>query len=486
MAATQPRSSSDGGSTPAGESCVFPELTGNARSAVNGAVYDEELGVPAHYGNPFAEQNMLLDGRALCDLSYHEVIRVGGVDRAKWLHNLTTCDMESLVPGESGELLILDPHGHIQYAAGVVDDGEYTWLITDHGYSEGLVSFLESMRFMLRVTVEPVACDVVGVMCAREAVPDFVVRASQIIWVDPWPRVRAGGAHYGVSDERHPGYGVQRILCVIPRSGVDVETSALVGAELGNATPGAAQRDMRGAGIAEADVREWCRQENMPMAGVMAWEALRIRHWRPRLAAEVGTRLRDHSSAVEGDHGSEVPAGAHSRAYRAWNAGVLPHELDWLRTAVHLNKGCYRGQETVAKIVNLGKPPRRLTYLYLEGPDGDLPEPGTPVFLGDRNVGYLTSVARDVDEGPVALALIKRNTSAEAVLQVGQFCASQQVIVSADGKSSVSLPQHPGVNLRRGIGRVGSDMAQGSARQQAEHVGDMPERKPHGNCGGTL
>lgn len=129
-------------------------------------------------------------------------------------------------------------------------------------------------------------------------------------------------------------------------------------------------------------------------------------------------------------------------------AKALPHELDWLRTAVHLNKGCYRGQETVAKVVNLGRPPRRLTMLLLEGEYGELPAGGSEVMWEGRPAGEITSAARSVDDGPVALALLRRAVPADAVLDVGDYCASQRVVVNPGGKSSASPATRPGSELR--------------------------------------
>ena len=85
-----------------------------------------------------------------------------------------------------------------------------------------------------------------------------------------------------------------------------------------------------------------------PAAGVWALEALRIADGRPRLGLET-----DHRT--------------------------IPHEMGWLETAVHLDKGCYRGQETVARVHNLGRPPRRLVLLHLDGSDSELPAHGAPV-----------------------------------------------------------------------------------------------------------
>ena len=79
--------------------------------------------------------------------------------------------------------------------------------------------------------------------------------------------------------------------------------------------------------------------------------------------------------------------------------------MDWLRTAVHLTKGCYRGQETVAKVHNLGHPPRRLMAVHLDGADSILPPPGSKVHIASGEVGVLTSVALHVDDGPIGLAL---------------------------------------------------------------------------------
>ncbi len=136
-----------------------------------------------------------------------------------------------------------------------------------------------------------------------------------------------------------------------------------------------------------------------PLAGTWAAEALRIAAWRPRLGFET-----DHRTIV--------------------------HEVDWLRTAVHLHKGCYRGQETVARVHNLGRPPRRLTFLHLDGSGHILPARGSEVTYEDRPVGFLTSVGRHYEDGPIGLALLKRNLDVDAVLTVDGLQAAQDVIVA--------------------------------------------------------
>lgn len=155
------------------------------------------------------------------------------------------------------------------------------------------------------------------------------------------------------------------------------------------------------------------RVEAQPAAGTIALEALRIAAWRPRFATEVDDRS-------------------------------IPHELDWLRSAVHLSKGCYRGQETVAKVHNLGHPPRRLVMLHL---DGATPAPGTPVKLVDAEVGFITSAAMHYELGPIALAVVKRSVdpAADLVATVDgeAVAAAQELIVPPSAGASLEVPRLP-------------------------------------------
>lgn len=127
---------------------------------------------------------------------------------------------------------------------------------------------------------------------------------------------------------------------------------------------------------------------------------------------------------------------------------TLPHELDWLSTAVHLQKGCYRGQESVAKVHNLGHPPRRLTFLHLDGSNHLLPEE-TEVSLDGKVVGRVTSLAQHFEMGPIALAVLSRSVPEEATLMVGRVAASQEVIVPADAGKAAKLPPRSELNTRR-------------------------------------
>ncbi|MYQ45019.1 folate-binding protein [Streptomyces sp. SID4985] len=154
--------------------------------------------------------------------------------------------------------------------------------------------------------------------------------------------------------------------------------------------------------LPRADLEDFAARSG-PAAGLLAHEALRVEQHRPRVGFET-----DHRT--------------------------IPHELGWIGTAVHLQKGCYRGQETVARVQNLGKPPRRLVFLHLDGSDVHLPPPGTELRLASdgpegRKLGTVTTSVRHHELGPVALALIKRNTPVDAPLLAGTTAASQETIV---------------------------------------------------------
>ena len=126
---------------------------------------------------------------------------------------------------------------------------------------------------------------------------------------------------------------------------------------------------------------------------------------------------------------------------------ALPHEFDWLATAVHLNKGCYRGQEAVAKVHNLGHPPRRLVFLHLDGSGHALPDLGDEVYLGDAVVGKITTVGQHYEMGPIALAVIKRNTAVDELMTVScaasgeKLSAHQEVIVPASAGAVIDLEE---------------------------------------------
>jgi hypothetical protein len=130
---------------------------------------------------------------------------------------------------------------------------------------------------------------------------------------------------------------------------------------------------------------------------------------------------------------------------------TLPHEIGLIESAVHLNKGCYRGQETVARIHNLGHPPRRVVFLHLDGSVDRLPAHGSPLTLADgTQVGFVGSAARHFELGPIGLGLVKRSVDVSATLLADGVAAAQEVVVPPEVGGSVkvtlrrdSVPQPP-------------------------------------------
>jgi len=324
-----------------------------------------DSGVPWHYGDPHGEQRLLMRGEGWVDLSHRGVVTITGPDRLTWLHSLTTQHVEALGPGESALDLILSPHGHVEHELHVVDDGTTAWITVEPGAVDALVTYLEKMRFLLRVEVADVSDTfaVVGepVAAPVEGRPTYVVpRALRTL--------EAGDAASQKYVPVRPDVLVAREV-LVPR------------AELADYVAG------------------------RPGAGTWAWEALRVAAGVPRMGFET-----DHRT--------------------------IPQEVGWVPSAVHLDKGCYRGQETVARVHNLGRPPRRLVLLHLDGSAARTPAVGYPVLLDGREVGALTSVALHAELGPVALAVVKRSVPVDVDLLVGPedagvVSAAQEIVVVA-------------------------------------------------------
>ncbi len=355
----------------------------SAFDQVDGAVAEGDL--IAHFGDVFREQRRLAEGAALAPLGDRAVIEVAGPERLSWLDSITSQAVGRLAPGDSTELLVLDPQGRVEHAAGVVDDGASTWLIADDGDAEALAGWLTRMKFRTQATVD-LRSDLVlvgyidgGVISATATAAAFAPNGTALVWSDPWQRISVGGHQYSEVIE-HPAADYAWRVAVLTAEQADALAASL---------------------------------DREAFAGVLAAEALRVAAWRPRWTTEVDERS-------------------------------LPHESDWIRSAVHLSKGCYRGQETVAKVHNLGHPPRRLAALHLDGSDAVLPAPGTAVFAGDDEVGHLTSVARHHEDGPIALAILSRRAPiGDLVVRADgiDIAASQQVIVPADAGATADVPR---------------------------------------------
>ena len=398
-----------------------------SESAPDSEFVDEAVasfGATPHFGDPSGEQWALEGGRALVRRPDLAVISVSGADRLTWLTSLASQIVTDLVPGASRELLILSPEGRVEHWAGASDDGEALHLIVERADLSGFVAFLDSMRFALRVSAQERDVVVFSSVRAGANTPESVAHLPGLLWTweDPWPGVVEGGAAY-FQGERHPGARTPMMFHAVSRDAADefeaawLAGGAASGAAEAHAAPSSAPPGARSSTPSPAGGKR-------RRAGYLAWEAMRIAAWKPRLGRETDAR-------------------------------AIPPEVDWLRSAVHTTKGCYRGQETIARVINLGRPPRRLTYLQLDGSRGDLPAPGTPITVGGRQVGVITSSARHADEGPIALALIARAVPVSTVFDIDGVAAAQEEIVPVHGKSSLSPQTRPGADLSREAGQRG-------------------------------
>ncbi|GAA2712709.1 YgfZ/GcvT domain-containing protein [Micromonospora olivasterospora] len=338
-------------------------------------------GVAAHYGDPLREQRILDTAVGLVDRSHRGVVAVSGEERIGWLHTLTTQHLATLRAGEGTELLVLSPHGHVEQHAMVAEDGVTTWLDTEPGATDGLLAYLEKMRFFSRVeprdaTAEQALLSLVGPE-ATGALGTLGVTglAEPDALAVPGPKFRSGEL---------PARPTVR-YAVAPLPGGGWARRGPLGVDLLVPRP------------AMADVVARLRDAGVPVAGLWAYEAVRVAARRARVG-------------VDTDH------------------RTIPAEVELIGPAVHLDKGCYRGQETVARVHNMGRPPRRLVLLHLDGVTTDQPPAaGTPVTLDDRAVGFVGTAVQHHELGQIALAVVKRNVPDDARLLVGETAAAIDV-----------------------------------------------------------
>lgn len=342
-----------------------------------------DVGAIWHYGDPLGEQRAIETDAVVVDRSHRAVITLTGKDRQAWLHSISTQHVSELPEGASTQNLSLDGQGRVQdhWIQSELDDT--TYIDTEPWRGEPLLDYLRKMVFWADVT--PATADMAVLSLLGPRLSDQPVLDT--LGIDALPTEQTAVPLDG-------GGFVRRMP----------------------APPGNIELDLL---VPRGDAADWQRrltQAGVRPAGVWAYEAHRVAVNRPRLGVDTDER-------------------------------TIPHEVGWIGGpgigAVHLDKGCYRGQETVARVHNLGKPPRMLVLLHLDG-SGDRPSTGDAVFAGARVVGRLGTVVEHVDLGPVALALVKRGLPSDTELLTGSD-ATVAAVIDAD-----SLPPADEV----GAGRV--------------------------------
>ena len=343
-----------------------------------------DAGTAWHYGDPLGEQRTLARGAGVIDRSNRGVLIVPGSDRLSWLHSICSQHVSELRDGDAAHALVLSPNGHVEQDWRLTELGGQVWIDVEPGAAAAALDYLQKMRFMKRVEPADVSSEFAVLTVAGPT-------AAQV--------VRAAGLPVPESPGRTVAFGSGFVRA---NSWVVGNDQGHAGAPLADAEPASAGR----SGVVPADEFDLVipRVDVARVAGdlfaggaapVGAWAAAahRVERRRPRLGFDT-----DHRT--------------------------IPHEIGLIGVAVHLNKGCYRGQETIARVQNLGRPPRRLVLLHLSGESDELPEPGTAVERDGRTVGFLGTAVHHHELGPIALAVLKRNLSADAELIVAGHTAA--------------------------------------------------------------
>jgi tRNA-modifying protein YgfZ len=347
-------------------------------SAVPAPVGGPDAGAVWHYGDPLGEQRAAETEAVLVDRSHRSALTLIGAERQTWLHNISTQHVSELPDGASTENLSLDGQGRVEDHWVQTELGGVTYLDTEPWRAEPLLNYLRKMVFWSDVT--PALADLAVLSLLGPQLGEQPV--LEVLGLDALPAEMAA--------VQLPGGGFVR---------------RMIGAQ-----EGLLELDVL---VARSDSRDWQRrlaQAGVRPAGVWAYEAHRVAAVRPRLGVDTDER-------------------------------TIPQEVGWIGGpgvgAVHLDKGCYRGQETVARVHNLGRPPRMLVLLHLDG-SVDRPSTGDAVLANGRAVGRLGTVVDHVDLGPVALGLLKRGIPADTDLTTGGD-AEVPAVIDADSLPPVDV-----------------------------------------------
>ncbi|MGB6205844.1 YgfZ/GcvT domain-containing protein [Mycobacterium sp.] len=363
-------------------------------SAVPAPDSGPDTGAIWHYGDPLGEQRTAETDAVLVDRSHRRVLTLTGADRQTWLHNISSQHVSELPDGASTQNLSLDGQGRVEDHWIQTEIGGVSYLDTEPWRGEPLLDYLRKMVFWSDVT--PCAADLAVLSLLGPKLGEPAVLNA--LGLDALPAE----------------------MTAVPMTGNGF-VRRMIGAQ-----PGQVELDVLVDRSESADLQRRLTQAGLRPAGVWTYEAHRAAAVRPRLGVDTDER-------------------------------TIPHEVGWIGGpglgAVHLDKGCYRGQETVARVHNLGKPPRMLVLLHLDG-SADRPATGDAVLASGRAVGRVGTVVEHVDLGPVALALLKRGIPAKTELITGGD-AEVPAVIDADSLPPVDGP---------GAGRVAVERLRGTAR----------------------
>ncbi|QFU94392.1 folate-binding protein YgfZ [Amycolatopsis sp. YIM 10] len=335
-----------------------------------------EAGVPWHWGDPFAEQRTAARSVAVVDRSHREFISVSGPERLSWLHLVISQHVTELPANSGTEALVLDTHGRVESHMVLAHTGDTVHLDTDPGAT--------ATSALPKGGQQPL-------IAYLEAMKFW----SQV-------DIRDTTAEHALLTLLGPETG--RILDALGLSLDDAPYSV-------TEFEGGFARRMPWPGRSSVDLV-------VPRAELAAW-------W---------TRVTDAGARPAGSWTYDAlrVESLHARVGVDTDERTIPHEVNWIGSAAHVAKGCYRGQETVSKVHNVGRPPRQMVLLHLDGSPEITPETGDPVLLGEKTVGRVGSVIQHHELGPIALALLKRSAPTTEELLAGAEDRRIQATVDPD------------------------------------------------------
>ncbi|PZQ27465.1 MAG: folate-binding protein YgfZ [Corynebacterium propinquum] len=351
--------------------------------------HPDVTGVAWHYGEPLSEQRAIESTGAIVDRSHRRVLKVSGPEAAAFLHNLLSQKLDDVSAGWSGSALDLDTQGRILHTMDIAvtteaeahattdtDSAETAesdgsaglvfYLDCEANQFDSLRDFLQKMIFWSQVTIEEADLAIITVLGG----PVDIELPSQALYSRTVSTKNSGDAGLGSTRSTQPTTGLwetNRTDIAVPREQLE-----------------AAVEELESAGL--------------QLIGLMAYTAERVKALEPE--------------AIDLDEKS------------------IPHEIPhWIGRgerigAVHLEKGCYRGQETVARVENLGRSPRLVVLLHLDGSAPTMPSPGAEIQAKGRRVGTLGTVIDDCDYGPIALGIVKRSALDAGQVNIGDVAAS--------------------------------------------------------------
>ncbi len=337
-----------------------------------------EAGVAWHWGDPFAEQRTAARGAVVIDRSHREIIAVTGEERLSWLHLVISQHVTGLAEGTGTEALVLDSHGRVETHMVVAHANGTVWLDSDPGpvatsaLPSGGKQTLRDYLEAMKFWSKVDIKDVTGELALLTVLGPDADRVLAAAGVEPGPDPYSVVPIPGGFARRMPWPGRHAVDLAVPR----------------------------------AELVQWWRRltdAGARPSGSWTFDALRVESLRPRLGLDTDER-------------------------------TIPHEVNWVGSAAHVAKGCYRGQETVSKVHNVGRPPRYMALLHIDGSPEITPETGDPIVVGERTVGRVGSVVQHHELGPIALALVKRSIQPGTELLVG---AEDRVVQAAIDPDSV-------------------------------------------------